>query len=66
VRDWARYWRVGRKLGRTVYVQVGEEPSDDDVLIGMFDHPALAEMAVSDHNSAVAAWTTQHIPIEGE
>ena len=45
-------WRVGRKLGRTIYVQVGDAPSDDDVLIGVMDSPALAATAVTCVNVA--------------
>ena len=30
-------WRVGRKVGRTIYRQLGDEPSDDDPLIGVMD-----------------------------
>jgi hypothetical protein len=43
-------WRVGRKVGRTIYVQVGEEPSDADILIGMMDTRELAAAAVEAHN----------------
>ena len=45
-------WRTGRKLGRTVYVQLGPEPSDEDPIIGMFDSRELAEHAVHDHNQS--------------
>jgi hypothetical protein len=41
---------VGRKVGRTIYQQVGPEPSDDDVLIGFMDTPELAWQAVAAHN----------------
>lgn len=44
-------WRVGRSLGRTVYAQIGAEPADDDVLIGLFDSRELAAEAVRAHNS---------------
>jgi hypothetical protein len=51
---WQRgMWRVGRKVGRTIYAQLGDEPSDDDVLIGMMDTPALAKDAVESHNQAL-------------
>jgi hypothetical protein len=43
-------WRTGRKVGRTVYVQWGNEPSDADTLIGMMDSVEIAEEAVSAHN----------------
>lgn len=37
-------WRRGRTVGRTIYVQVGDQPSDDDVLIGLMDYSADAEL----------------------
>jgi hypothetical protein len=46
-------WRTGRKVGRTIYVQVGPQASDDDPLIGMMDSPVLADMVVSAHNLIV-------------
>jgi hypothetical protein len=46
-------WRVGRKVGRTIYAQIGSDPSDDDALIGMMDTPSLAEAAVAGHNAAM-------------
>lgn len=39
-------WRNGRHVGRTLYVQVGEEPSDADQLIGVMDTPELAAYVV--------------------
>jgi hypothetical protein len=39
-------WRVGRKVGRTIYMQLGEQPSDDDPLIGVMDTPELAAVVV--------------------
>lgn len=45
-------WRVGSKVGRTIYAVVGDH--FDDVLIGVMDTRALAELVVDDHN--------QHIP----
>lgn len=46
------HWRVGRKVGRTIYLVVNRdnEPSDADVLIGMMDTPELAAEAVRAHN----------------
>ena len=49
-------WRTGRKLGRTIYVQLGDQPSDDDelVAIALFYTAAMAstvaERIVKDHN----------------
>jgi len=45
-------WRVGRKLGRTVYAQVGPVPSDDDELLGLMETEAIAESVVKAHNYA--------------
>lgn len=47
------FWRVGRKVGRTIYAQLGAEPSDNDRLIGMMDTPDLATEAVSAHNETL-------------
>lgn len=49
----AQQWRVGRKVGRTVYAQTGDTPGDHDVLIGMMDTPELAASVVADHNRSV-------------
>lgn len=46
-------WRVGRTVGRTIYAQLGYDASDDDVLIGVMDSPALAYVAVVGHNRQV-------------
>lgn len=46
-------WRVGRKVGRTVYAQVGNNPTNKDVLIGVFDTKELANQAVKDHNKSL-------------
>lgn len=46
-----REWRVGRRVGRTVYAMYGEKPSDDDPLIGMMDTPELAQAVVAAHNA---------------
>jgi hypothetical protein len=43
-------WRVGRKVGRTIYAQILSEPSDGDVLIGVMDTRELAVLAVQSHN----------------
>ena len=49
------YWRVGRRVGRTIYAQIGAEPSDDDALVGVMDTPALARAAVEGHNRLIGA-----------
>lgn len=43
-------WRVGRKLGRTVYAQISDDASDDDMLIGVMDSIELAQEVVRSHN----------------
>lgn len=48
-------WRVGRKVGRTIYVQLGEEPSDRDILIGLMDTPEIAELACRGVNQLLKA-----------
>jgi hypothetical protein len=50
-------WRTGRKVGRTIYMQLGPEPSDDDVLIGVMDFAPLATLAVEAHNALLEAET---------
>lgn len=48
-------WRVGRKVGRTIYEQIGDEPSYDDPMIGAMDTPELARDAVRGHNSFLSS-----------
>lgn len=48
-----RHWRTGRKVGRTIYALLSDDPqqpSDDDPLIGTMDTPALAAEAARAHN----------------
>ena len=47
-------WRTGRKVGRTIYAQVGDAPADNDPLIGVMDSPELAQAAVEAHNLLIA------------
>ena len=44
-------WRTGRKVGRTIYTQAGDEPSDGDHLIGVMDTPELAQRVVTAVNN---------------
>lgn len=45
-------WRVGRKLGRTVYRRVyTDKPSDDDHFVGIMDTRELAEQVVDAVNA---------------
>ncbi len=46
--------RTGRTVGRTLYRQVGANPSDDDQLIGVMDTPELAAMVVAAVNKTDA------------
>ena len=43
-------WRTGRKTGRVLYAQLGEEASGDDPVIGIMDTPELAREAAVAHN----------------
>ena len=43
--------RQGRKVGRTLYLMVGTEASDDDVLVGLVDTPELAQAIVEAYNA---------------
>jgi hypothetical protein len=44
-------WRVGRKLGRTVYARTEPDGNPDcDLLLGMFDSPEVAAYVVALHN----------------
>lgn len=42
--------RTGRKLGRTLYIQLGAEPADTDPCIGMVDTSELASVVVNSFN----------------
>jgi hypothetical protein len=48
-------WRTGRHVGRTIYIQLGPEPSHDDLLIGTMDTTALAELVVRAVNAELIA-----------
>jgi hypothetical protein len=50
-------WRVGRRVGRTIYVMVGGEASDEDELIGVMDSRAVARAAVAGHNATLRPWS---------
>jgi hypothetical protein len=45
-----RPWRQGRKVGRNLYAQVSDDPSDDDIIIGQMDTAGLAAVVVLAHN----------------
>lgn len=46
-------WRTGRRVGRTIYAQLADEPSDLDPLIGVMDDPLYAAAVVLGHNWAL-------------
>lgn len=52
-------WRVGRKVGRTIYEQQSDDPADGDRLIGLMDTRELAAEAVRAHN-AMADYLERH------
>ena len=39
-------WRVGRTLGRTIYLQAGDDPAKGDVCVGLADTIPLAQQVV--------------------
>lgn len=43
----ARPWRTGRKVFRTVYEQLTDNPADGDRLIGLMDTPEQARLAAA-------------------
>jgi hypothetical protein len=43
-------FRQGRSVGRTLFLQRGDEPSDADALIGVMDTPDLAKTVVTSVN----------------
>lgn len=43
-------WRVGRSLGRTLYAQLGPEPSKADPFVGLMETPELARWVAGVHN----------------
>jgi hypothetical protein len=44
--------RTGRKVGRTLYLQISDVPSDDDILVGIVETRSLAELIVEDVNES--------------
>ena len=46
-------WRVGNPVGRTIYIQEGDEASEQDTLIGMMDTSAQAMLVVIAVNSCI-------------
>lgn len=54
-----RPWRISRKVGRTIYVQAGPEPSDRDKLIGVMDTPELAALVIDAVNRLLSETTRQ-------
>lgn len=47
--------RVGRRVGRTIYTQAGETPSDGDELVGVMDTRELAAAVVAAYNEGKSA-----------
>lgn len=57
-------WRVGRKLGRTIYAVDPE--IDGDVFMGMMETRALAAAVVEAHNRSIENATTDKASFEGK
>lgn len=51
-------FRVGRSVGRTVYIQRGSEAEKGDHLIGVMDTPWLAALVVAALNGWQERWPT--------
>lgn len=49
-----RKLRTGRKVGRTIYLMLNNEPSDNDPLIGVVDTPEFARKLVYAWNTCYA------------
>ena len=47
-------WRVGTKLGRTVYIAVDKNNPYGDTFLGIFDSPDVAAYVVQLHNDHLA------------
>lgn len=47
--------RTGRKVSRTLYEQLGPEPSDADPVVGLVDTPELAAEIAAAVNTARSA-----------
>jgi len=45
--------RVGRKVGRTIYIQTGDGPADTDILIGVMDTREWAKALVAVYNATL-------------
>lgn len=56
-------WRVGRRVGRTIYQQLWAQPTDGDLLIGVMDTPELAQEAVWCHNDRLRPARASDPPI---
>ncbi|MGH2936921.1 MAG: hypothetical protein ACRDPE_02245 [Solirubrobacterales bacterium] len=54
-------WRVGRKLGRTLYKQEGLEPTDEDRFLGLMESAELAEMVVEAMRRFDEDWETPFV-----
>lgn len=50
----ARY-RVGGKLARTLYLQLGATPAESDLILGMCDYGAFARYVVAVLNGDITA-----------
>ena len=55
--------RRGRKVGRTLYRQRGDQPADGDTLIGVMDTRHLAALVVHAFNAAFAPKPHAYVPI---
>jgi hypothetical protein len=56
-------YRIGRKLGRTIYWQPGAEPTDNDDFIGIMDQPGIARYIVTVLNADLERTTPRPSPL---
>lgn len=53
-------YRVGQKIGKNIYAQVGDEPSDEDVDLGRMDTEHAAEAIVKLANIGIEKLKEDH------
>jgi hypothetical protein len=59
--QWGRLFRVGRKLGRTIYMRTTDGP-EHDIFLGIFDTPEMAKFACDALNAHTDAGAILEYP----
>lgn len=52
--------RTGRKVANNLYHQIGDEPSDDDEILGFIKDAAMAATLVEHYNGYFSTWEMVH------